>query len=83
MCIRDSNKGTVFKITPHGVLTTLHSFDSTDGANPRGRLVQATDGNLYGTTWMGGAANAGTIFTITPVSYTHLDVYKRQAPSRG
>lgn len=58
--------GTVFKITPSGRLTTLHSFDSTDGANPEAALVQATDGNLYGTTYNGGASGYGTVFKITP-----------------
>jgi uncharacterized repeat protein (TIGR03803 family) len=57
--------GTVFKITPAGELTTLHSFDWTDGATPFGGLVQTTDGNLYGTTMNGGDAGAGTIFKIT------------------
>ncbi len=57
--------GTVFKMTATGTLTTLHSFDSTDGANPFGGLVQATDGNLYGTTSAGGANNDGTVFKIT------------------
>ena len=46
--------GTVFKITAKGTLTTLHSFDGTDGSSPTG-LVQATDGNFYGTTANGGA----------------------------
>ncbi len=60
--------GTVFKITPAGVLTTLHSFNSTDGGNPNAGLVQGTDGNFYGTTLYGGAngTNDGTIFKITP-----------------
>jgi uncharacterized repeat protein (TIGR03803 family) len=64
--------GTVFKITPSGALTTLYNFCSqsgcTDGYSPRGKLVQATDGNLYGTTVGGGvsALNHGTIFRITP-----------------
>jgi uncharacterized repeat protein (TIGR03803 family) len=57
--------GTVFKITPAGVLTTLHSFDSTDGANPIAALIQATDGNFYGSTGSGGANFRGTIFRIT------------------
>src|SRR5947209_4985659 len=46
--------------------TTLHSFDLTDGADPYAELVQATDGNLYGTTFVGGAVNRGTVFKITP-----------------
>src|SRR6202521_5902280 len=57
--------GTVFKITPGGTLTTLHIFDSTDGANPIAGLVQATDGNFYGTTYAGGASDWGTVFKIT------------------
>ena len=58
--------GTVFTITPSGVLTTLFSFDETDGAYPVAGLVQATDGNFYGTTSDGGANGDGTIFNITP-----------------
>ena len=57
--------GTVFKITAAGTLTTLHSFSLTDGAYPRSGLVQATDGNLYGTT-EGGEGSSGTVFKITP-----------------
>jgi uncharacterized repeat protein (TIGR03803 family) len=62
--------GTVFKITPSGTLTTLHSFCSksgcTDGESPHAGLVQATDGNFYGTTSSGGANGAGTVFKISP-----------------
>jgi uncharacterized repeat protein (TIGR03803 family) len=65
--------GTVFKITPGGTLTTLHSFDSTDGAFPVGTLLHATNGDLYGTTEYGGANDVcgvnligcGTVFKIT------------------
>jgi uncharacterized repeat protein (TIGR03803 family) len=58
--------GTVFKITPGGALTTLHSFDGTDGSRPTD-LIQGTDGNFYGTTGEGGAKEyAGTVFRITP-----------------
>jgi uncharacterized repeat protein (TIGR03803 family) len=60
--------GTVFEITAEGTLTTLHSFCSqancVDGEYPSG-LVQATDGNLYGTTYAGGTSGAGTVFSIT------------------
>jgi uncharacterized repeat protein (TIGR03803 family) len=46
--------GTVFKITPAGTLTTQGNFDYTDGANPIAGLIQANDGNFYGTTGGGG-----------------------------
>ncbi|MFZ0312254.1 MAG: choice-of-anchor tandem repeat GloVer-containing protein [Candidatus Korobacteraceae bacterium] len=62
--------GTVFKITPSGTLTTLYSFclqsNCPDGLNVYAGLVQATDGNFYGTTQSGGANYSGTIFQITP-----------------
>ena len=59
--------GTVFKITPDGVLTTLHKFHSTDRAIPEAALVQASDGNFYGTTFEGGAGaySTGTAFKMT------------------
>lgn len=63
------NAGTVFKITTSGTLTTLYSFgaktNNADGANPVGALVQGSNGNLYGTTFAGGASNDGTVFQIT------------------
>jgi uncharacterized repeat protein (TIGR03803 family) len=62
--------GTVFKITPAGQLTTLYSFCSlancADGDYPEGGLIQATDGNFYGTTNNGGLNYSGTVFKITP-----------------
>ena len=58
--------GTVFKLTPAGALTTLHSFDYIDGAIPYAAPVQASDGNFYGTTGSGGAYGAGTVFEMTP-----------------
>jgi uncharacterized repeat protein (TIGR03803 family) len=58
--------GTIYKITPSGKLTTLHSFDNTHGAQPIGPLVEGSDGNFYGTAVTGGPANAGSIFKITP-----------------
>jgi uncharacterized repeat protein (TIGR03803 family) len=60
------NYGTAFKITPSGTFTLLHTFDGTDGTYPTGALIQATDGNFYGTTQYGGAYNQGTIFKVTP-----------------
>lgn len=57
--------GTVFKITSAGTLTSLHSFDDTDGWEPESQLIQASDGNFYGTTLRGGASADGEIFKIT------------------
>src|SRR5579871_4459073 len=56
--------GTVFRITPQGTLTTLHSFRGSDGASPEGALVQGNDGYFYGTTSIGGP-DAGTVFRIS------------------
>jgi len=62
--------GTVFKMTPLGTLTTLHSFcdneTCTDGANPATGLTLGTDGNFYGTTSGLGGNGGGTVFKITP-----------------
>ncbi|HXM23164.1 MAG TPA: choice-of-anchor tandem repeat GloVer-containing protein [Terriglobales bacterium] len=63
-------RGTVFEITAGGKLTTLYSFCSqthcTDGASPYAGVIQAADGNFYGTTSKGGASNWGTVYAITP-----------------
>ena len=62
-----STLGRVFRISPAGVVTVLHTFvGGADGADPMAALVQATDGNFYGTTRFGGAANQGTVFRMTP-----------------
>ncbi len=67
--------GTFFKMTPDGTLTTLYSFCTQtgcpDGEFPNGQLVQANDGNFYGTASEGGISTCfpngcGTVFKITP-----------------
>jgi uncharacterized repeat protein (TIGR03803 family) len=74
------NSGTVFKMTPAGVLTKIYSFcsqaDCADGEEPYAGLVQVANGNFYGTTITGGAhvnancfdggGGCGTVFEITP-----------------
>jgi uncharacterized repeat protein (TIGR03803 family) len=58
--------GTIFRIGSTGGLTTLFSFGDTNGNQPQGRLIQATDGRLYGTTEFGGANGGnGTVFRIS------------------
>jgi uncharacterized repeat protein (TIGR03803 family) len=65
-----SGRGAAFSFTPAGALTTLYSFCSqkkcADGSYPYGGITQGTDGNLYGTTYTGGAAqNDGVIYRIS------------------
>jgi uncharacterized repeat protein (TIGR03803 family) len=60
-----SGYGTVFKLTTNGTLTTLASFNGTNGAHPLAGLVQALDGSFYGTTANGGTNGYGTIFRLT------------------
>jgi uncharacterized repeat protein (TIGR03803 family) len=69
-----SGSGTVFKLTTNGNLTALSYFYGTNGSRPRSGLVQAKDGNLYGTTHNGGTSTDiafsevgyGTVFRISP-----------------
>ena len=64
------SRGTVFKMTPSGTLTTLYSFCSqsncSDGSDPDAGLALGSDGNFYGTTTAGGANGHGMVFKITP-----------------
>ncbi len=59
-----SNPGSVYKLTPSGQFTSLYQF--VHGEQPQDALVQATDGNFYGTTHYGGTSNNGSVFRITP-----------------
>src|SRR5262249_48154127 len=64
------NAGTVFKVTTTGTFTKLYDFCSvficSDGRAPEGELIQASDGNLYGTTASGGNnTSEGTVFKIS------------------
>lgn len=62
-----NGRGMMFKVTPAGVETVLHSFGGTsDGWNPSSALVQGSDGNFYGTSEYGGTNSYGTAFKITP-----------------
>jgi uncharacterized repeat protein (TIGR03803 family) len=57
-----NNAGTVFKLTPEGVETILHSFTGGSDSGALG-LVQGSDGNFYGTTANG---YGGIVFKLTP-----------------
>jgi uncharacterized repeat protein (TIGR03803 family) len=69
-----NNAGTVFEISPEGLLKTLYNFCSiltssgycADGNEPLSTLVLARNGSFYGTTYGGGTSAEGSIFEITP-----------------
>jgi uncharacterized repeat protein (TIGR03803 family) len=65
-----SGNGTIFQMAPGGTLNTLIQLTGTDPGNPgifpEASLVQAGDGNFYGTTSTDGAAGNGTVFRVTP-----------------
>jgi uncharacterized repeat protein (TIGR03803 family) len=63
--------GTVFEVAHgSGTITTLASFNATDGAHPRGALIMDSGGNLYGTTNQGGGSGVGTVFEVAAGSGT-------------
>ena len=62
-----NNNGTVFELSTTGSETVLHAFQNTpDFATPYGGLVMDNLGNLYGTTWFGGANGTGGVYEISP-----------------
>jgi uncharacterized repeat protein (TIGR03803 family) len=77
-CNRPNGCGTVFQLTSSGTLNVLHTFTGSDGANPPAGLLADAAGNLYGTTYGGGAGTGciggggcGTVFELTlPASLT-------------
>ena len=79
-----SNRGTIFRMAVSGDVAILHEFagGATDGAEPIAAMIQATDGNLYGTTKSGGASDSGTIFRMTPSGTVTL-LYAFDTPGGG
>ncbi len=70
--------GSIFKITPAGVFTTVHAFatDGSGGGQSTAGLTLASDGNLYGTTSFGGDYQRGTLFSVKPDgTFTTLHVF--------
>jgi uncharacterized repeat protein (TIGR03803 family) len=66
-----NSDGTVFEVAAgSGTITTLTSFDGTDGALPQAGLIMDSSGNLYGTAAVGGANGDGTIFEVAKGSGT-------------
>ena len=64
--------GVVFSFDPvSSTYTKLKDFDNTNGANPYGNLMQASDGKLYGMTHDGGSSDLGVIFSFDPSTSTY------------
>lgn len=82
---RGTGSGTIFRISPTGSYTPLHSFDlATSGNQPLGKLLQASDGNFYGTTTSFGANSAGTLYRLTPAGVvTVLHAFRGDASEGG
>ena len=60
-----SGDGTVFEVqNGSGIITTLASFNGTNGATPYAGVIEDSSGNLFGTTGQGGAYDGGTVFEV-------------------
>lgn len=82
--------GVVFKLSTSGTLTILHSFNPSagDGFYPQAGVAFGPDGNLYGTTYLGGTYGEGTVYRVTPsgtetVLYNFTGAADGCAPSAG
>ena len=81
-----SEGGTLFKITPNGVLTTLHYFAGglTDGSGPLTAPTLGNDGNFYGVTAVGEGTNAGITYKYgASAGYTVLTMLTELVPGNG
>ena len=61
--------GLIYKLTPSNgswIYTVLHQFKGQDGRGPNGAIIMDAEGNLYGTTFAGGAYDWGVVWEITP-----------------
>src|SRR5579871_5500028 len=84
-----ANAGVFFRITPGGSFTLLHSFtgynnsnpSQSDGANPYGGLLLASDGNIYGITYVGGSSNQGTVYMVNPSTGSYSLVHNFKSSS--
>jgi uncharacterized repeat protein (TIGR03803 family) len=63
-----ATQSALFSVTPSGAMTTLHTFTDGEGDPVSGGLVQGADGKFYGTTDLGGANRAGSVFSYSPGS---------------
>jgi len=68
--------GVIFKYNPaDSAYQNIYEFDTLHGEHPRGDLVQASNGKLYGITSYGGSANNGVVFNLDTATNTYADIY--------
>jgi uncharacterized repeat protein (TIGR03803 family) len=60
-----SGCGTVYKVSATGKLILLHIFEGSEGALPFGVVLRDTKGNLYGTAFLGGIPDWGTVWELS------------------
>lgn len=79
-----SSVGSILQITPAGTATIVHSLAGadTEGAAPYSGLIQASDGLLYGTTYLGGTKNLGAVYKVT-TSGTYTNLFSFTNESQG
>ena len=66
-----NDRGTVFELAAgSSIITTLASFNGANGAAPAAGLIRDAQGNLFGTTFVGGAYDRGTVFELAAGSST-------------
>lgn len=79
--------GTVYRMDPGGMVTTVHAFGFTDGAYPYAGVIRASEGSLYGTTTSSGPGVYGTVYRVDPAgvtSTTHVfDYFNTGASPNG
>src|SRR5207302_1847643 len=79
-----SNWGTVFEVQKDsGTITTLATFNFTNGAAPQSTLLEDGSGNLFGTTILGGALGGGTVFEVRHGSGTLTTLANFYDPTGG
>lgn len=85
-----SGNGTIYSVNQDGTgYTKLHEFTDAEGYNPTGKLLEASDGKLYGTLQSGGATNAGGIYTLNKngtgfqIIYSFPDISLGYSPMGG
>jgi len=68
-----NNEGVIFSFDPStSLLLKLKDLDFLSGNNPFGNLIEASDGNFYGMTYVGGSNGKGVVFKFNPVNSNYL-----------